>query len=321
MENDDDDDDDDDSDIPELSARLRGSASPFPTHGSEDGSEDVDEENNIVDTADLNPEDGESDAGLLSRTCRAVLKAIVDSDDEDIAPRPNFSPRLQDSPFNDHGISSISSLTHRGSTSSLQDRTENDEDKENETCRMFDRGGDKENKAVVRRVPLDEKVPSETKKSFLLGLESGLVRRLSLSPAHPEDDDNVTMNEVIDDDPFVFPSRPSRLPKSFDIRLKPTSPIATQPSTSPLNLTPFIGAKFKCLVFSQFHDEHSVGVGPAPLQPGFSDFFEFGTEKQNAAISPERLTGGLADKVKTFVCTRRKSRFDYTTMSSGFPSR
>ncbi|KAG5726007.1 hypothetical protein E4T56_gene1615 [Termitomyces sp. T112] len=277
MENDDDDDDDDDSDIPELSARLRGSASPFPTHGSEDGNEDVDEENNTVDTADLNPEDGESDAGLLSRTCRAVLKAIVDSDDEDIAPRPNFSPRLQDSPFNDHGI-------------------KNDEDKENETCRMFDRGGDKENKAVVRRVPLDEKVPSETKKSFLLGLESGLVRRLSLSPAHPEDDDNVTMNEVIDDDPFVFPSRPSRLPKSFDIRLKPTSPIATQPSTSPLNLTPFIGAKFKCLVFSQFHDEHSVGVGPAPLQPGFSDFFEFGTEKQNAAISPERLTGGLADK-------------------------
>ncbi|KAG5349503.1 hypothetical protein C0989_003379 [Termitomyces sp. Mn162] len=297
---DDDDDDDADNDTPELNAQLRGSASPFPTHGSEDENEDVDEEINIVDTTDLNPDDEESDTGLLLRTCRAVLKAIVDSDDEDIAPRPTFAPtfapRLQDSPFIDHGISSIPSLTHRGSTSSLEDRTENEEDKENDTCRMFDRSEDKENKAVVRHVLPDDKVPSGTTKSTLLGLEGGLVRRPSLSPAHPEDDDNVTLNEAIDDDPFVSPSRPSRLPKSFDIRLKLTPPFATQPSTSPLNLTPFIGAKSKCFVSSQSPDEPSVGVGLVPLQPGFSDLFEFGTEKQNAAISPERLTGGLADK-------------------------
>ncbi|KAG6901551.1 hypothetical protein C0995_010661 [Termitomyces sp. Mi166 len=297
MDAEDDGDGSDENWSPKFSTQLRGSASPSPTRRSEGEDADAEEECDttmVNDNDHDNPEEEEeldTRLPLRTRRPRAVLKAIVDSDDENVSLRPNFASHLQDNPFNEHGIDGIPNMAHRGSISS-EDRTENEEDKENETSRMFDRGEDKENKAVVRHIPLAEKVPLVAKKGSLFGLESGL------SPgSHLDHDENITLNEVIDD-PFASPSRPSRLPTSFEARLKLASPAATQPSTAPLNLTPFIGAKPESFGFSEFpNDEPSAGIGPAPLQPGFSDLFESGTEKQGVVNSSEKSTGRLVDKV------------------------
>ncbi|KAG6877843.1 hypothetical protein C0993_003216 [Termitomyces sp. T159_Od127] len=283
-----DDDGSDDEWSPEFTC-LRGSASPSSTCGSKYENEDAEDEsaNNMVNDHDHNhsEEEEELDIRLPLRTRRTVLKTFVDSDEEDIAPCSDSVPRLQNSIFKEHGISGKPNLEHRGSISSLEDRTENEEDKENETSRMFDWGEDKENKAVVRHIPLDEKVPLGARKGPLFGLGS---RRLSMSPAHPADDENIVLNEVVDEDPFASPSRPSRLPKSFEARLKLASPSTAQSSTIPLNLTPFISTEPKPLEFSQFLDEPSDVVS-ATLQSGFSDFFDSGTEKQKATTTERSI--------------------------------
>ncbi|KAG6875568.1 hypothetical protein C0992_003289 [Termitomyces sp. T32_za158] len=288
--------DGDDNWSPELSSCLGGSASPSPTHGSESENEDTEEEegtNSMVNDHDYNnsEEEEELDIRLPLRTRRPVLKTFVDSDDEDVASRSN--PRLQNTDFKEHGISRQLNLEHRGSMSSLEDRTENEEDKENETSRMFDRGEDKENKAVVRHVPLDDKVPLGARKSPLFGLGRGHARRLSRSPAHRADDENNTLKELIDEDPFASPPRPSKLPQSFEARLKLASPTVAQPSTAPLNLTPFIGNEPKPLAFSQFLDEPSAVIVSAPSRSGFSDFFDSGTENQEAPTTTEQSTGSV----------------------------
>ncbi|KAF8076056.1 MRC1-like domain-containing protein [Lyophyllum atratum] len=185
----------------------------------------------------------------------------------------------------------------------MDDPTEDEGDKENENSRMWDRGEDKENKAVVRHRVAGTKPPLGTRKSSLFDLESLPLRGLSMSPGISADTDNDSpgngnnesrspfKNLMDDDDLFASPSRSTKFPTSFEARLKQTSPAAPFPSTIPLSLAPFIGAQS---LFSKFsEDEPTLAPGPAALEPSFSDLFESGTEKPKGEPS-KRPLGGLS---------------------------
>ncbi|KAG6866491.1 hypothetical protein C0991_003035 [Blastosporella zonata] len=286
---------DDEDWSPELGTQLRGSASPSPGRESGDEDEDDEEEGDLTmvnDGAEVEEEDANERLPLKPR--RSAPKAIVDSDDEDVVPtRTNIAPRNL---FSVQDVNDLPTLTHRNSMSSLEEATEDEGDKENETSRMWDRGEDKENTAVVRHLSLVEKDPLATRNDSLFGPESGLARQLSMSPGFQfgpseDGDDRPPLKKMVDDDPFASPSRTSKTLTSFQTRLKLASPVASQPSaTPPLSLAPFIGAE--PLGFSQFlDDEPSAVVGP--LQASFSALFESGTEKHVAALPLKRPLGGL----------------------------
>ncbi|KAG6850058.1 hypothetical protein H0H93_001874 [Arthromyces matolae] len=239
---------------PEPSIQLRGSASPsdYGSGNKRDASE-VYEENDarmVNDGATSVTEEEEEGYSIPLRP--RTMATVVLSDDEDAT-----------SPIHGKKIGTRSRLSHRNSISSLDDRTEDEDNKENETSRIWDRGEDKENKAVVRHIPCEETSPATTK-SGLSSLEGRLTGQLSMPPGY--------LDPV--QDPFASPS--------FEARLKLSSP-ACLPSTSVTPLIAFKGGK--ALEFSPSFDG-DANIGPAPLQPSFSDLFESGTEKQTTAHTP-----------------------------------
>ncbi|KAG6831871.1 hypothetical protein H0H92_006988 [Tricholoma furcatifolium] len=238
------DEDSDDDWSPDLSTQLRGSASPSPEDDGEGGNGDV----TMVD--DNTPEEEEDiENAMPLKPRRVVFKAILDSDDEDTTSTKRGKLALRD--LHDEQLAdNLQVFAHPSAPSPLEDRTEDEDDKENETSRMWDRGEDKENKAVVRH-----------------------------------------LSQIVDDDPFSSPSRPSQMPTSFEARLKMASPVATPPLTAPLSLAPFIGAQ--SLEFSQSDSDQQSPALAAPLQASFSDLFDSGTEKRKGAAPLQRNLGSL----------------------------
>jgi mediator of replication checkpoint protein 1 len=306
---------------------MRGSASPSPQ--LDDGEEDDDEDNGdggqAAEEADItmvNPEnegatvdDDFGEKHVLKVRPRRRVQAIVDSDDEGsgypfsiLKPRQRAFGSPQDDDNNENAMLpiSISSTNYRGSLSSTDERTEDENDKENNTSLMFDHSENKENKAVVRHGDISGKHPLETRTGSLFGLELGIARGLSMSPvlhsqgidADDEDESEATrspLKDLLDDDPFQVPS--SKLSASFTVRLQQTSPAAKLPPDA--NLAPFIGDDGR---YPHSPTEPS-GIGHELLQPGFSDLFESGTEKQK--VIPFKRPAGLglsesfSDEVRT----------------------
>ena len=312
METDSDKDGDSDED---WTPEMRGSASPSPQ--PDDGQEGYDEnqaigEDQEADVTIVNPEsevpamdDGFDDIQLLKVLPRRRALAVVDSDSDDgneetVFPIPKSTPRAFGSPQDHNNENTILYIPvpSMGSLSSTEERTEDENDKENDTSLMFDRSEDKENKAVVRHGDTGAKHPPRTRTSSLFHLEREIARGLSMSPVSIDGDDDAKnedgrrpLKDLLDDDPFASQDA-SKLTTSFTARLQQASPAAS--------IAPFIVKDGDCLQFSQ----ELSGSGGEPLQPGFSDLFESGTEKQVSTLF-NRPAGGLSlsesllDRVRT----------------------
>jgi mediator of replication checkpoint protein 1 len=295
---------------------MRGSASPSPQpYDGEEGKEEEDgeqavEEEQEADITMVNPEnegatvdDDFDEKQILKVRPRRRTQTIVDSGDEGTEdPFSILKPKQRTfgSPQDDNNENamlpiSIPSTNHRGSLSSTDERTEDENDKENNTSLMFDHSENKENKAVVRHGDASGKHPLGARTSSLFGLELGIARRLSMSPvlhsqgidADDEDDESEEgrspLKDLLDDDPFQVTS--SKFSTSFAVRLQQASPAATLPPDT--NLVPFIG---KGDSYPHSPTEPS-GIGRELLQPGFSDLFESGTEKQK--VNPFKRPAGF----------------------------
>ncbi|KAF7355030.1 MRC1 domain-containing protein [Mycena sanguinolenta] len=273
--------DEDDNASDEDWAEERGSASPRAQDYSDEYTEDADTTMVNEDEAEDDDDDAENEAPSQVKTHGPRrTRVIVDSDSENDENAAPFTKSA--SPFD------VAETTlHRGSVSSMDERTEDEGDKENNTSLMYDRSEDKENRAVPRH-PLGLR-PGLGRQGSLFGLEEGMQRSLSMSPGNPEpmsDDENDEndnggdkrrpLQNLLSEDPFL--SEPGPSPAiDFAARLQQASPLRGQSLDSPestlrpsLDSAAEIGAKG----FSQFSDDESMTFKGAPLQPGFSDLFD-----------------------------------------------
>lgn len=230
---------------------------------------------------------------------RAVLDSDEDDDSENVRPLQNKPPFAQllvpDTSFAEETIFPLNRMpvvTHRGSLSSFDEPTEDENDKENNTQLMFDKSEDKENKAVVRHSPLGPRASSS------VGLEEMIRRTVSMSPSLIRDVDRgqgshewVQRRPLKDlrdeeDEPFTFsPSISSfatRLqhPRSPGSQLTLGSPPATLDNQKPLELAQFLG---------DTRDEQATVLTKFGLQPGFSDIFK---SASSPSIAFEASNGG-----------------------------
>jgi mediator of replication checkpoint protein 1 len=149
--------------------------------GSESGSEDAidyekmemgeegemaEEQDHTYKESDVNQSEGEKEdePTFNGQSKGRSRRRVVDSDESD-----------SEDETMDNNRASIPSAAHYIASSS-DDRTEDENDKENNTRLMFDRSDDKENKAIVRHVPF----PSTSSHSVFDDSD----RDLSLSPPH-----------------------------------------------------------------------------------------------------------------------------------------
>ncbi|KAF7353066.1 MRC1 domain-containing protein [Mycena venus] len=250
-------------------------------------------------------EDAENEAPVpvKSRGLRRSTRPILDSDsenDENTAPLPGSASLAL--PFQDDSDENLVSpidlagvAAHRGSVSSMDERTEDEGDKENNTHLMYDKSEDKENKAVPRH-PFGPR-PGIGRQGSLFGLEEGIQRGLSMSPGIHEpmsDDENDENNmsgdrrrplQNLHEDPFL----------AVEARLKQASPFQLDSPESTLRPSLDPAARIDAKGFSQFSDDESVAFKGAPLQPGFSDLFESGTEPKR----PSGLSASFSEKSET----------------------
>lgn len=162
--------------------------------------------------------DGEDEHPLPERRGRRTIRAILDdSDDENMPPNRVEVPETSMIVFDeDQENVRLQALAHRGSRSSLEEATPDEDDKENDTRFMFDRGEDKENVVVPRHVPLDQTTrPSlgHHRGSGIFDLTEGVRGRLSMSPSANIDEDSMPIRKPLQekstdssDDPFAWPS-------------------------------------------------------------------------------------------------------------------
>lgn len=213
---------------------------------------------------------------------RAVLDSDEDDDTENVNPlqkQPSIGRILvPDTSFIEENVAPrMPPMPHRGSLSSFDSPTEDENDKENNTQLMFDKSDDKENKAVVRHSPKTGRHASS-----LFGLEDGMRRTLSMSPSavnFSADDESDKPRRAFkslredEDDPFAF----SPSVTSFNARLQRRSPSSGSLKSPP----PLFAQTQRPLEFSQSfedgEDEHSAAIAKSGLQPGFSDLFKSGS--------------------------------------------
>ncbi|KAJ7781578.1 hypothetical protein B0H16DRAFT_1405065 [Mycena metata] len=287
--------------------------------GSTQVQEDSDADTEDADITMVNEDEGEdeentSPSHLKSRVPRRT-RAVIDSDSENDENAPpvvkSASVVLRESILQEDSdenlvspVDFVGALVHRGSASSTDERTEDEGDKENNTRLMYDRSEDKENKAVPRH-PLGSR-PGLGRQGSLFGLEDGMQRSLSMSPgdqdqgpmSEEENDENDAggdkrrplQNLLAGEDPFL--AAPGASPVvDFTARLQQVSPLSSQRTDAPESTlqASFDPALFRTKGSFDFSDEESTGFKGAPLQPGFSEFFESGTEQQQKA--PKRPLG------------------------------
>ncbi|KAJ7283474.1 hypothetical protein C8J57DRAFT_1292655 [Mycena rebaudengoi] len=282
-----------------------------------------DEDITMVDENNDDEEEDDEARGRLKTRAPRRTRAVIDSDSEN---EENAPPLRKSSPDENHPVSPVDliGIIHRGSvSSSMDERTEDEGDKENNTSLMYDRSEDKENRAVPRH-PLGGARPALGRQGSLFGLEEGMRRGLSMSPGdrdtmtdiEDENDENDAggdkrrplQNLLSDEDPFSTDAGPSTR-VDFAARLQQASPLPDQPVDAPaLTLQPSFDAGLRLGAraggFSQFSDEGSPSFGGAPLQPGFSDLFEAGTERQRRPLG---LSSSFSEKSESGLFGLRKT--------------
>jgi len=300
---------------------LRGSISPEPVEagsGDDDGvTSEVEVAMDVLTDRDDDDDDDDADDKENSRPRRprrlAAHRAVLDSDEDDDAEsdrslqsKPSFGQVLvPDTSFAENVVTlnRMPGIIHRGSLSSFDEPTEDENDKENNTQLMFDKSEDKENKAVVRHSPLPARAALGPRGGSLFELEERTRRTLSMSPSAVElsnddhrraDDESDKPRSPLkdlrdDDDPFAFPSFTSRLQR---------------PSSSGLASPPPAFDKHAQTGFSQFlgeDDEHAAAIAKSGLRPGFSDIFKSGSSPSVAAFKPSDI-GGFSQWPEDQVC-------------------
>ena len=305
----------------------RGSVTPEPQDlgsGEEDGEQQAgsESETEVAEVQTDNEEAGEETENFRhpKRPRRpAPQRAVLDSDEDDDTEHSNPLQKqpstgrvlVPDTSLMEENIAlRMPPMAHRGSLSSFDSPTEDENDKENNNQLMFDKGDDKENKAVVRHSPRTGRRPGS-----LFCLEDGMRRTLSMSPSAVNlnaDDEYDKPRRALkslredEDDPFSF----SPSVTSFHARLQ-------RPSLSSSSLEfppPLFAQTQRPLDFSQSfedeEDEHSAAITKSGLRPGFSNLFKSGS------VAPlEPSTGGFSqwseEQVGLFV---RESNIIYSVM-------
>ncbi|KAJ7228971.1 MRC1-like domain-containing protein [Mycena pura] len=276
--------------------------------GAEHGNENEGEEEQETD-------ENEAPVQARSRGPRRI-RLVVESDeenDENAGPSAK-SAALKISAFGhenelDSPVELASAAMHRGSVSSLDERTEDEGDKENNTRLMYDKSDDKENKAVPRH-PFGHR-PMLGRQGSLFGLEDGLRSRLSMSPGSLEpmsDGENgengeneasansrqPLQNLVPDADPFIAERSSS---DDFAARLHQASRLPGQEVES---LEATLRPSFEPgRLGTKITQDDSFAFKGAPLQPGFSELFDSGTEQQRGSKRPLTLSASLSEKSET----------------------
>ncbi|KAF8897205.1 hypothetical protein BD779DRAFT_1489499 [Infundibulicybe gibba] len=314
---------------------MRGSASPPPREGSQN-SQDEEEQEHEADGVPIVDQNAESEAdetgeGDVRPPRRAMVIVDSDSDDEtSIENKPVWAAESSSLLGSKSSCQTdedtmppprppLVSMMHRGSLSSLDEPTEDEGDKENNSRFMLDRSEDKEN--AVMQGPWDpslKRLPLGTESS-LFDLEDGIRSGLSMSPLRNPtggdgDDEASDTNEsekrkplreiLADDDLFTSPAK-GPVTSSLTKRLQQTSPIAGTQSTSTFRPSPLINRKNSG--FSQFSDDDEAGVSEVLLQPSFTKLFQSSTQHPTKADKP---FGELKDLNSSFpdeqVCYRFK---------------
>ena len=182
-------DEDEDGSDREYQPIDRGSASPRGSDYERPGEGHSGESDDESMKEQVDGTDGEDDKpfpGRRGRRHRQVLRTVLDdSDEENIPPSRVLVPETSMVVDDDDENVRIQVLAHRGSRSSLEDNTPDEEDKENDTRLMFDRGEDKENNAVPRHLPvglLSRPTIGSSRGSGIFELTEGVRTNLSMSP-------------------------------------------------------------------------------------------------------------------------------------------
>ncbi|KAF5364311.1 hypothetical protein D9756_000776 [Leucocoprinus leucothites] len=307
---------------PDWSPDTRGSLSPTSKRKEDEYIDYEKMEIGEMDDGDLeNQEVGEADSDgdqsddendqvpaikVKSKRCPRVR--VVESDHSDAEE------------YIDENVSAPKPRDNHYVVSSSDDRTEDENDKENNTRLMFDRGEDKENKAVARHEPLSRRLVFDD-----------MERDRSPSPSHgrphnfEREDQDSSQNTaspsekrqpfgvISDASPLSIQRQSSTLTQAFAEQLKHSSPtrvpiedneegdvFGSTPSApaGSLDFAPVFGSgnagkdkKPAPLGFSQFSQDGSgsmtLGI-PALLQPGFSDLFDSSTQKDgNAGVQTQ----------------------------------
>ncbi|KAF9268219.1 hypothetical protein L218DRAFT_1073552 [Marasmius fiardii PR-910] len=299
-----DDEEEDDSDEewnPDLAAQYRGSASPDPEDAGIGEEIEGVVTGDPVDVTMIDTVDNEEQDSPLKRPRNK--KTLIQSDSEE-ENNENVSqiPARASAVIEDEGVELPS--VRRGSISSFEGGTEDEYDKENDTRRMYDRGEDKENTAVVRHsTNISPRPLLGSRQGSRLRLAEGLSSRLSMSPGNR----NTVNDGEIDENTFKEPQRQPlqplertksllSSPDSFYDRLRQVEPDSVtgssgeeptstlEPALNLIRPRPNGG-------FSQFSDEESENVFAKPLQGGLSDLFESTT--QNSPPSRNMKVGVL----------------------------
>ncbi|KAF7978296.1 hypothetical protein HWV62_887 [Athelia sp. TMB] len=276
-QNQDEDEEDSDASDEDFDPVLRGSASPEPGDEEMEDGEKLQEAISDVEPpvdrlTDQEDEETQDRARVRKARRQVVNRAIVDSDDDDvensrpIRGQPSMGNVLvPDTSFMEQDPRSRQpGMIHRGSLSSFDSPTEDENDKENNNELMFDKSEDKENKAVARHALFSPHAPVFRTNS-LFGLEEG-TRGLSMSPSRVSDDDGGLLRRKPlaalrddDDDPFASPSL------SFAKKMQRASAAGTPLASPP----PIFGGQSP-LAFSQFVGDEAA-LAKSQLQPGFSE--------------------------------------------------
>ncbi|KAK7470981.1 hypothetical protein VKT23_002395 [Stygiomarasmius scandens] len=283
--------DEEDEEDEDYAPIERGSASPEGSDAEEEDQEDVTMVN-----------DDEEAVQIVSRRTGS-RRAVVNSDEEDEgendenAPPPG-QPRhniLEDFSMEVDDEGSSEPVMRRASLSSYA--TEDEGDKEN-----IDRGENKENQAVA--APLfsvgASRPPLGSRQSSMINLEER-ASRLSMSPGErvlDEDDDEENQPvrrplKALRSEESFSPSVPfsTRLQRAESFANTDTAPSPTLGSSP--RFAPLVAGGGAKLDFSQFSQEDSAqAFSPKPLQAGFSDLFESGTQKEPLKKNDTDL-GGL----------------------------
>ncbi|KAF9452158.1 hypothetical protein P691DRAFT_772498 [Macrolepiota fuliginosa MF-IS2] len=331
FEDEDEDGSEDDEDDEDWSPEARGSMSPPPGREEEGDIAHEETEMDEVDEAGT-PKGDQEGEGEEQR---------FQSDDDENEQLPVFKVKTKHRPrgrvvdsdesdsgeYNDENVIPPKPKDPHYAASSSDDRTEDENDKENDTRLMFDRSEDKENKAVVRHQPIAR--PSLSFGSIFDGESDG---DLSLSPPHvmarelemgeeigtqsstSSSERRKPLGVISDASPASSLQRqPSTLTQAFAAQLKHSSPVRGPVDedvfgpvlTSPvafLDFAPVFGGgdggkeKKSAPGFSQFSQDvsgHSSFGAPALLQAGFSDLFDSSTQKDAAPLGGLRRQESL----------------------------
>lgn len=153
--------------------------------------------------------------------------------------------------------------------------TEDEYDKENNTKLIFDEGEDKENRRVVRHSPISQNhgifdvtdSPEPSPRKFNLDDASLTTRR--------------PFQELLSEGPKTLFAVSSST-QTFISKLQQASPSRDTLAPTP-TLKPFLPES--SFGFSQFSRAELDPSDAAPLQPSFSELFEFGTEQRSPSLN------------------------------------